>query len=390
MKTAVVIVAAGRGERSGGMPGGTPKQYRLLAGKPVLGHAIDAFAASMAVDGIKVVIRQEDQELFRDLTSVSGRKVLPPAIGGPTRQASVMAGLVALEPAKPEHVLIHDAARPFITGDVIGRVIDGLQQAEAVLPAVRVSDTLKRAERGIVTASVNREGLWAAQTPQGFHFDRILAAHRAAADARRDDFTDDTQLIEWAGGEVSIVEGSAGNVKLTSGDDFALAEGRAGRAGADIRSGTGFDVHAFCPGDHVWLCGVRVPHGMALAGHSDADVGLHALTDALLGAIGDGDIGAHFPPSDPRWKGAASHLFLADAAERLRRRGGRILNVDVTLICEAPKIGPHRDAMRARVAEILGIPPERVGVKATTTEGLGFTGRREGIAATAIASVAMP
>jgi 2-C-methyl-D-erythritol 4-phosphate cytidylyltransferase/2-C-methyl-D-erythritol 2,4-cyclodiphosphate synthase len=250
---------------------------------------------------------------------------------------------------------------------------------------------LKRARPdGSIDTTIARAGLWRAQTPQGFRFDAILAAHEAVAG--RDDLTDDAAVAEWAGLTVALVEGSEANVKLTTAEDMMQAEAAALLAQApptipDIRTGQGFDVHRLVAGDHVWLCGVRIPHTHALAGHSDADVGLHALTDALLGAIGDGDIGQHFPPTDERWRGAASHLFLADAGRRVREHGGTICNVDVTILCEAPRIAPHRESMRARIAEILGMDVARVGVKATTTEGLGFTGRREGIAALALATV---
>jgi 2-C-methyl-D-erythritol 4-phosphate cytidylyltransferase/2-C-methyl-D-erythritol 2,4-cyclodiphosphate synthase len=290
-------------------------------------------------------------------------------------------------------VLIHDAARPFVTPEVIGRVLGGLERAPAVIAAVPLADTLKRTgPGGRIAATIERAGLWRAQTPQGFRYEAILRAHEAAEAAGREDLTDDAAVAEWANIPVEMVEGSEANVKLTTLEDMARAATMAPASGpvaSDIRTGQGFDVHRFATGDHVWLCGVRIPHVHALEGHSDADVGLHALTDALLGAIGDGDIGQHFPPTDPRWRGAASHLFLADAAGRVRSRGGTISNVDVTILCEAPKIAPHRDAMRARIAEILRLDVTRVGVKATTTEGLGFTGRREGIAALAVATVAL-
>jgi 2-C-methyl-D-erythritol 4-phosphate cytidylyltransferase/2-C-methyl-D-erythritol 2,4-cyclodiphosphate synthase len=313
-------------------------------------------------------------------------KLGPPVNGGETRQASVLAGLRALAGPAPDHVLIHDAVRPFVSADLISRVLAALAAAPAAICALPLADTLKRAGAdGRIAGTLDRTGLWRAQTPQGFRFADILAAHEAAAAAGRTDFTDDAAIAEWAGLAVALVPGSEANAKLTTAEDLAMAD-RA-LAPADVRTGIGFDVHRFAPGDHVWLCGVRIPHSHRLEGHSDADVALHALTDAILGAIGDGDIGQHFADTDPRWKGAASHLFLADALSRARARGGSIGNVDVTLLCEAPRIAAHRDAMRARIAEILQISVDRVGVKATTTERLGFLGRGEGIAAMATATV---
>jgi 2-C-methyl-D-erythritol 4-phosphate cytidylyltransferase/2-C-methyl-D-erythritol 2,4-cyclodiphosphate synthase len=299
----------------------------------------------------------------------------------------VLNGLRALAPQAPDRVLIHDGVRPFVTAEIIERVLAALKQTPGAIAAVPLSDTLKRADvQRRVAETVRRSGLWRAQTPQGFRFTDILAAHEAAAAAGRSDLTDDAAVAEWAGLAVTIVDGSEANRKLTTAEDLAMLQ-NPDTGLADVRSGQGFDVHRFAPGDHVWLCGVRIAHTHGLEGHSDADVGLHALTDALLGAIGDGDIGEHFPNTDARWKGAASHVFLADALHRVQARGGRITNVDVTLLCEAPKISPHRDAMRRRIAEVLEIEVSRVAVKATTTEGLGFTGRREGIAALATATV---
>ncbi len=395
MTVAALIVAAGRGTRAAGAAGG-PKQYVPLAGHAVLWHTLRAFVTHAAVDAVQVVIHADDRDLYADaIAGLPSAKLLPPVPGGATRQASVRAGLEALSHHAPRHVLIHDAARPFLGADVLDRLIAALTGHDAVLAAEPVADTLKRASAGgIIAGTVDRAGLWRAQTPQAFAFRAILDLHRQAADAGRHDFTDDAAIAEWAGTPVLLVEGSSRNSKITTAEDLRMAErlmGQSSTAGAmEPRSGTGFDVHRFEAGDAVWLCGVRIPHTHKLEGHSDADVGLHALTDALLGAIGDGDIGQHFPPSDPKWKGAASHLFLEDAARRVRARGGRIVNVDVTLLCEAPRVGPHRDAMRAAVARMLGIDASRVGVKATTTEGLGFTGRREGIAAMAAASVMLP
>ncbi|MEQ1616142.1 MAG: bifunctional 2-C-methyl-D-erythritol 4-phosphate cytidylyltransferase/2-C-methyl-D-erythritol 2,4-cyclodiphosphate synthase, partial [Hyphomicrobiaceae bacterium] len=342
---------------------------------------------------IQVVIHPDDRFLHDQAMGPLQHRCRAPALGGATRQASVLAGLEALKSANPTRVLIHDAARPFVSSVEIGRIIDALADGPAAISAVQVVDTLKRAAAdGSSAGSIDRTGLWAAQTPQGFRFDVILDAHRKAAAAGRMDFTDDAAIAEWAGIKVALVQGSLRNIKLTTQADFDMAEaaltGREPKATAiDVRNGTGFDVHRFAEGDAVWLCGVRIPHTQRLEGHSDADVGLHALTDAILGALGDGDIGQHFPPSDPQWKGAASHKFLRDAVRRARERGATITNADVTLLCEAPKISAYRDAMRAALAEILDIAVERVGVKATTTEGLGFTGRREGIAAMASATL---
>ncbi|HEY5346836.1 MAG TPA: 2-C-methyl-D-erythritol 2,4-cyclodiphosphate synthase, partial [Rhizomicrobium sp.] len=287
----------------------------------------------------------------------------------------------------PDFVLIHDAARPLISRDVIARVVAALEDgAQAAIPMLAVADTLrKRGADG--WTSVARDDLYRAQTPQGFHFDAIVQAHRAHAG---ENVTDDMALAELAGMKTEVVEGDEKNIKVTRKEDFAMAEQLLASRGGDVRVATGYDVHRFAPGDHIWLCGVKVPHDFALEGHSDADAGLHALTDAILGCIGAGDIGQHFPPTDERWRGASSDKFLAHAAALVRERGGAVSHVDVTLICERPKIGPHREAMAARVAEILGIEISRVSVKATTTEGLGFTGRREGLAAQAVATVRLP
>jgi 2-C-methyl-D-erythritol 4-phosphate cytidylyltransferase/2-C-methyl-D-erythritol 2,4-cyclodiphosphate synthase len=321
---------------------------------------------------------------------------MAPVMGGDTRQRSVLNGLGALAAQAPDRVLIHDGVRPFVSAALVDRVLAALEEGAAgAIAALPVADTLKRAAPDQrIAATLERAGLWRAQTPQGFVFAQILAAHQAAAAAGRHDLTDDAAVAEWAGLPVALVEGSETNRKLTTAEDLAMAAKEAAQetaalsAGiADVRTGQGCDVHRFAPGDHVWLCGVKIPHTHALEGHSDADAPLHALTDALLGAIGDGDIGQHFPDTDPRWKGAPSHLFLAEAAARVRAQGAAIANVDLTILCEAPKIAPHRDAMRARIAEVLQIDVARVAVKATTTERLGFTGRREGLAALATATV---
>jgi len=376
-----LVVAAGRGIRAGG---GMPKQYRRLADRPVLAHCLGAFAQHRGIDAIRVVIHPDDRSLYDEATH--GLDLPEPAPGGTTRQESVRLGLESVASLAPRRVLIHDAARPFVDAATITRVIDALAHAPGAVPALAVADTLKRAVGGRVAATVPRDGLWRAQTPQGFRYDDILAAHRACAGR---ELTDDAAVAEAVGLAVALVDGGEANFKLTTDDDFRRAEAVLA-ARMETRVATGFDVHAFGPGDHVWLCGVKLPHERGLVGHSDADVALHALTDALLGTIGAGDIGQHFPPSDARWKGAASDQFLRHAASLVAARGGSVLHVDVTIVCERPKVGPHRAAMVARLAEILVIDPGRCSVKATTTEGLGFAGRREGIAAQAACTVRLP
>ena len=380
----VLVVAAGRGHRLGGV---LPKQYRPLAGAPVLRHAIDAFLDHDGVDAVRVVIHPDDRALYDQ--AVAGLALLDPVGGGATRQESVRLGLESLAALAPARVLIHDAARPCIARDVIARTIAALDHHPAAIAALPVTDTLKRGVDGVGTGTVARAGLWRAQTPQGFRYAEILAAHRAAAGTA---LTDDGAVAEKAGLAVALVPGSEDNLKITTEDDLARAARLlcpAAPAATETRAGLGFDVHRFGPGDHVWLCGVRLTHDRGLLGHSDADAGLHALTDALLGAIGAGDIGTHFPPSEARWRDASSDIFLAHARDLVAAAGGAISNVDLTLICEAPTIGPHRAAMRTRVAEILGLDPARISIKATTTERLGFAGRGEGLAAQAIASVAV-
>lgn len=391
VRIAAVIVAAGRGSRAGS-GSGRPKQYAVLGGKPVLARTIEAFTGHSGVSLVQVVVHPDDRSAYEEAVRGMAGGLLPPVPGGATRQASVLLGLEALEASAPDAVLIHDAARPFVGRDVVSAVIDALTVHEGAIPALPLADTLKKeAADGTISATVARTGLWRAQTPQGFKFASIIEAHRAAAKAGLREFTDDAAVAEWRGLGVKLVAGSERNRKITTAEDLAMAQREmAGTSLPDVRTGTGFDVHRFAEGDHVWLGGVRIAHSHRLEGHSDADVALHALTDALLGAIGDGDIGQHFPPSDMRWKGAASHMFLEDAARRVRERGGRIGNVDLTILCEAPRIGPHREAMRTAIAGMLGIDVGRVGVKATTTEGLGFTGRREGIAAMAAATVVLP
>jgi len=387
LKTAALIVAAGRGTRAATPQ---PKQYATLGAAPVLAHTLAVFLDHPRVDLVAAVIAEADRPLYDAAIGCGHAKLVGPERGGDTRQRSVLNGLRALKSHAPELVLIHDGVRPFVTPAIVDRVLDELQHAPAAIAAVPLADTLKRAGPGRrIEATLDRAGLWQAQPPQGFRFEAILAAHEAALAAGRDDLTDDAAIAEWAGIAVHLVQGGEANGKLTTAEDLALAAARAGGEAPDVRTGQGFDAHRFAPGDHVWLCGIRLGHTHALEGHSDADAALHALTDALLGAIGEADIGEHFADTDPRWKGAQSHLFLAHAGARVRARGGAVSNVDVTILCEAPRIAPHRDAMRARIAEILGIDVGRVAVKATTTEGLGFTGRREGIAALATATVAL-
>ncbi|MBO0741332.1 MAG: bifunctional 2-C-methyl-D-erythritol 4-phosphate cytidylyltransferase/2-C-methyl-D-erythritol 2,4-cyclodiphosphate synthase [Hyphomicrobiaceae bacterium] len=384
MKTAALILAAGRGTRAGGPQ---PKQYVAIGGVPVLAHAVRAFLAHPDIARVAVVIARGDEALYRAAVGeLASGKLVNPICGGATRQASVGNGLRALSTDLPDLVLIHDAARPFVTRDIIDRVLGALARSPAAIAALPLADTLKEAgPGGLVAATVDRAGLWRAQTPQGFRFADILAAHERARAAGVENLTDDAAVAEWAGLPVALVLGSATNAKLTTPEDFAMAELAADAP--DARVGQGFDVHRLVAGDHVWLCGVRIAHTQALEGHSDADVALHALTDALLGAIGAGDIGQHFPDGDPRWRGAASAIFVSEALRLVRARGGKIGNVDVTLVCEAPRIAPHRAAMRRRIAELLELEEARVSVKATTTEGLGFAGRREGIAALATAMV---
>lgn len=398
MTVAALIVAAGRGTRAGGDAGGIPKQYQTLAGIPMLRRTLQPFLDHAGIHTIAVVIRPEDRQLYNAAINGIDGKLLQPVNGGTNRQQSVNFGLESLASAGtthgvPDYVLIHDAARPFAASDLISRVVDALSQAPAAIAAVPAADTLKQTDQnGIVARTLPRENVWRAQTPQGFHFQRILDAHRQARAQGAFDFTDDSALAEWAGMHVAIALGSEANRKLTTPEDIALAERdlKSDIATYETRTATGFDVHRFADGDHVWLGGVKIPHTHRLEGHSDADVVLHALTDALLGTIGDGDIGQHFPPSDPQWKGAASYLFLKDAARRVLVRGGRIINVDVTVLAESPKIGPHRAAMQTVIGTTLGLSADRIGIKATTTEGLGFVGRGEGIAAMATATVMLP
>jgi 2-C-methyl-D-erythritol 4-phosphate cytidylyltransferase/2-C-methyl-D-erythritol 2,4-cyclodiphosphate synthase len=385
-RTAAILVAAGRGLRAGSEG---PKQYRSIGGQTVIFRAMAPFCCHRKVFAVQPVLNPDDTAMFNE--AVRELRHEPPAKGGATRQASVHAGLEALADQKPEIVLIHDAARPFVSAALITRAIEAAGRTGAAVPAIPVTDTIKLiGESGNVEATPERARLRIAQTPQAFRFDAILEAHRRAVREGRDDFTDDAALAEWAGLTVTTFEGDPANMKMTTPEDFIREEARLAAMLGDVRTGNGYDVHAFGDGDHLMICGVRVPHTKGFLAHSDGDVGLHALVDAILGALADGDIGSHFPPSDPKWKGAASDQFLKYALDRVTARGGRIAHLDVTLICERPKIGPHRDAMRARIAEITGLSLARVAVKATTSERLGFTGREEGIAALASATIRLP
>jgi len=379
---AVLIVAGGTGTR---FSADLPKQYCRLGGTPILRRAIQAFRASPAVSPLQVVIGTGHEDHYAE--AVSDLPLPPPIIGGATRQDSVRRGLQALAPSSPKFVLIHDAARPLVSPELIEAVIAALEGgAEAAVPLLAVSDSLRRWEANSVGPAIPREGVCRAQTPQGFVYRAIREAHERFAGSNA---SDDIALAERAGMKLVAVPGGEANIKVTTASDLSFAERLIAGSG-ETRVGTGFDVHRFTVGDHLWLCGVRIAHDRGLEGHSDADAGLHALTDAILGASAAGDIGQHFPPSEERWRGALSRLFLQHAAELLRERGGTLLHCDVTIICERPKIGPHREAMRASVAEMLSLDVSRVSIKATTTEGLGFTGRGEGLAAQAVATIRLP
>ncbi|MBU3079388.1 bifunctional 2-C-methyl-D-erythritol 4-phosphate cytidylyltransferase/2-C-methyl-D-erythritol 2,4-cyclodiphosphate synthase [Sphingomonas quercus] len=373
-----LVVAAGQGVRAGG---GVPKQYAPIGGKAMIAHAVDALIAHPAIDAVQVVIAAGQDKMFAE--AIGDRALPAPIIGGALRQDSVRRGLAAID---ADIVLIHDAARPFVPAAVIDRLLAALDAAPGAIPTLPVVDTLARgsADR-LLGAPVSREGLHRVQTPQAFHARAIRDAHQRWPGGEA---TDDAQVARTAGYEVALVTGDAALDKLTHAADLSEARRRMTLI-PDVRTGSGYDVHAFVAGDHIWLCGLKIPHVAGLAGHSDADVALHAITDALLGAIGDGDIGMHFPPSDPQWKGAPSHRFVSHARDLVLAKGGRITHIDVTIICEAPKVGPHRAAMRGEVARLLGIAEDRVSVKATTTEGLGFAGRREGIAAQATATIVL-
>jgi 2-C-methyl-D-erythritol 4-phosphate cytidylyltransferase/2-C-methyl-D-erythritol 2,4-cyclodiphosphate synthase len=376
-----LIVAAGSGQRAGQ---GAPKTLRPLVGRPVLRWSAEALLAAGARE---LIVAVSEETRTASEAALAGLPRWRTVLGGPTRALSVQAGLAAIAAGDEEPVLIHDAARPFLEIRHVAALLAALGDADGAIPALPLADTLKRGQGGAVDATVPRADLFRAQTPQAFRLGALRAAYRAWPGGEEP--TDDAAVMERAGGRVALAPGDPRLMKLTYPEDFAMAEQLASAARI-VRVGQGIDAHRFGPGDRVWLCGVEIPHDRGLVGHSDADAGLHALTDALLGAVGAGDIGQHFPPSDPQWRGASSDRFLRHAAERIAARGGRILAVDVTLVCEQPRVGPHREAMRARIAEILELPLERVSVKATTTEGMGFTGRGEGLLAQAVATVETP
>lgn len=387
MKFGIVIVAAGRGERAGSPEEG-PKQYRPIGGRAVIEHTLATFLNWNDACPVVVVSHADDAALLSPILGRLDAERITTVTGGATRQQSVLAGLEALSSHDLTHVMVHDAVRPFVAADMLECIVALHQSGAAgVLPALPVTDTLKRGADGRVVETVSRQGLYAAQTPQSFNYSDILAAHRAAAASGKTDFTDDASIAEWAGLPVTLTEGSVDNVKLTLKRDIAMADEKLSHALPDVRTGNGYDVHQLEAGDGVTLCGVFIEHDQKLKGHSDADVALHALTDALLATCGAGDIGDHFPPSDPQWKGAASRIFLEHAAKVVRDNGGTIMNADVSLIAEAPRIGPHRQAMREALSDMLAIALERCSVKATTNETIGFVGRREGIAAIATATV---
>lgn len=387
---AALVVAAGRGLRAGFE---APKQYRLLGGSPVLRQALAPFLATPEAGRIAVVIGAGDEARYADaVAGLADTRIVPPTTGGDTRQDSVRLGLEVLAAQGFRGtVLVHDAARPFLTEELVRSAMTAIDDATvAAIPVLPVTDTIKRLDdKGRIAETPPRDRLVSVQTPQAFAFAPLLAAHRRAAAEGRGGFTDDAALMEWAGHPVATFPGDPANMKLTHPEDFARAEAP-GAAPLVVRVGTGYDVHAFGEGDHVWLGGVRIAHDRGVIAHSDGDVALHALTDALLGALAEGDIGTHFPPSDPQWHGAASDRFLAFAVERVRSRGGRIDFLDLTLVCEAPKVGPHREAIRATIAAVAGLQIDQVAIKATTSERLGFTGRKEGLAALATATIRLP
>ncbi|MEM7546642.1 MAG: bifunctional 2-C-methyl-D-erythritol 4-phosphate cytidylyltransferase/2-C-methyl-D-erythritol 2,4-cyclodiphosphate synthase [Pseudomonadota bacterium] len=384
MNTVALIVAAGRGIRAGGS---APKQYRHLAGEAVLTRTIRAVLASDKIDHVMTVIHRDDHGPYdAAVAEIDDQRLLPPVIGGVERAQSVRLGLEALTEVAPDHVLIHDAARPFITAPVIEAIIAKLTNHDGAMAAVPVVDALWRGGDGFCVDQVDRSGLWRAQTPQGFGFTAILAAHQTNTDPKA---ADDAAIARAAGLDVALIEASTANFKITNPADFARAERQIMAHAAEYRTGQGYDVHALVEGDGVILCGIKIPFHRSLSGHSDADVAMHALTDAIFGALAEGDIGRWFPPSDMRWKGAKSSIFLEKAIERVTERKGRLINCDLTIICEQPKITPHAETMIASLAAIMAVDPDRISVKATTSERLGFTGREEGIAAMATATVAL-
>jgi 2-C-methyl-D-erythritol 4-phosphate cytidylyltransferase/2-C-methyl-D-erythritol 2,4-cyclodiphosphate synthase len=386
MQIAALVVAAGRGHRAGGSK---PKQYRSFLGEPVMRRTLRIFAAESSIDRIVSVIHPDDIENYRSCAN-GIEKCMPPIFGGKTRQRSVLAGLEALEESAPDVVLVHDAVRPLSSPSLVVRALEAVKVSGAAIPVLPVNETVKRTDgSGRVVATLDRSSLCSVQTPQVFLFEKLINAHRRAAKAGLEAFPDDASIAEWAGISVATFPGEAGNIKLTTPDDFLIAEALAGEL-TEVRTGMGFDVHGFGPGDQVVLGGVSIPHTKSLIGHSDADVLLHALTDAVLGALGEADIGTHFPPSDTKWRGASSDQFLVHAINLVNARSGQVSHLDSTVLCERPKVAPHRDTIRAKIAAIARIDIGRVSVKATTTEGLGFIGRGEGIAAMATATLRLP
>jgi 2-C-methyl-D-erythritol 4-phosphate cytidylyltransferase / 2-C-methyl-D-erythritol 2,4-cyclodiphosphate synthase len=375
-----VVVAAGEGLRAGP---GEPKAWRLLGSRALVRWSVEGLLSAGAQEVVVVVARDRLTAVDEVLAGLTGWSAIS---GGKTRADSVQAGLAALTCGRNQPVLVHDAARPFVTRAHVGRLLAALELADGAVPTLPVPDTLKRGD-GLIDETVSREGLWRAQTPQAFRFAKLKAAYRRWP--ANEEPTDDASVMERAGGHVAMVPGDPMLMKLTYPEDFLMAEQLAG-ARRIVRTGFGVDAHRFGPGDVVWLGGIRIEHDLGLVGHSDADAGLHALTDAVLGAVAEGDIGQHFPPSNPKWKGASSDQFLLHAVKLAQAKGAKVLSADLTLICERPKIGPHRDAMRGRIAELLGLPIDRVSVKATTTEGMGFTGREEGLMAQAVVNVETP
>ena len=388
---AVLVVAAGSGQRAGG---GIPKQFKPIGGMPVLVRTLKALCAFDFKSIVPVIGDQQEALYYQALQFLAPEqrsKISAPVVGGESRQQSVLQGLMALEQSQPGYVLIHDGARAFTPSLLIDAVVSALDKYDSVVPALPIIDTVKQITPSHeIVATLDRAALRTVQTPQGFVYQTILAAHKAAAAENIQNLTDDASVAEWAGQKVFVVDGAPENIKITTVEDFAAADRMILRSLDDIRIGQGYDVHSFEPGDHIWLGGIKIPHSSKLNGHSDSNVLLHALTDAILGALGDGDIGVHFPPSEEKWRGVASKIFLADAVARVHARGGIIAHLDGTLVCEAPKIGPHREAMRAEIASIAGISLDRVGLKATTSEKLGFVGRGEGIVAYATATVRLP
>jgi 2-C-methyl-D-erythritol 4-phosphate cytidylyltransferase / 2-C-methyl-D-erythritol 2,4-cyclodiphosphate synthase len=390
MSVVAVIVAGGSGLRAGG---GLPKQYQLVGGKPVIRWTLEAFLAHPLISKVQTVIGIGHEALFAEATKgLIG--LLSPVAGGGSRQDSCRAGIEACAEFGPTKILIHDAARPFLSPDLISNVINELDHAPAVIPGLPVADTMKYAPSGMIEKTVDRASLWFVQTPQGFRYNQILSAHRQALADGKVSFTDDAAVAEYAGMKVQIVAGEQRNRKLTTSHDILEADREHSTHSfenlPDIRTGQGIDYHVFEKGSFVTLCGVQIPHSHKLKGHSDADVALHAVTDAILGAIGEADIGQHFPPTDKQWKGAASSIFVAKAMELLKARGGILAHIDITILAEAPRIGPHLAAMKACLSAMLDIAVDRIGVKATTTEKMGAIGRKEGMSASAIATVRLP